>query len=119
MLALYLALAARDADRVRDGVRLLGEGRPAAAAQRVQDVGTAPAEGHALVVRAFAARALGDRRGAERLFAAAVRARPDDWAIRRARAVNLARLGRRERARRELARALRLNPLMPVPRGVR
>jgi Flp pilus assembly protein TadD len=33
--------------------------------------------------------------------------------------VNLARLGRRERARRELARALRLNPMMPVPRGVR
>jgi len=83
VLAGYLALAARDIDRVRDGAQLVQRGEFAAAAERVDGVASAPASREAAIVSAFAAAGAGDRAAAERAFARAVDASPNDWALRR------------------------------------
>lgn len=119
LLAGYLALAAHDAIRVRDGTRALERGDQAAAADHVRDVVREPAAAQAAILRAFAARGQRDPAAAERAFADAVDRTPNDWALRRERATNLLELGQRDAARRELVRALDLNPRMPVPPELR
>ncbi len=111
----YLGLAARDVDKVRDGVELLERGDYAGAAARVDGVRVQPASGEAALVRAYAARGRRDRRAAEQAFADALRSSPNDWAIRRDRALNLLDLGLRRRARREMSQVLKLNPSAPIP----
>lgn len=117
LLAGYLAMSARDADRVRDGIELIQRGEYGAAAERVRGVDLEPAAAQATIVRAYAARGQGDERAAEKAFADAVRMSPNDWSIRRVRAINLLNAGDRRGARRQIERALELNPLMRLPSG--
>ena len=115
--AAWLGLAQRDAERLEEANRLGAAGRYDAAADEAARVTRDPAAARASLVRAYALREDGDLRRAERAFAIAAREDPANWVVQRDRAVVLARLGRARAASDAMARALQLNPRMPLPAG--
>ncbi len=117
LAALYLAGAQRDAAHVDDANRLGAQGRYADAERAARRAEREPASTRARLVEAYALRDQGRIAEAERAFADVARADPNEWTVRRDHAVLLARLGRREAAAREMARALQLNPRMRLPPG--
>jgi Flp pilus assembly protein TadD len=115
----YLAVAQGDAARV-DTANGLGEaGRFAQAAEEARRVDRGAAGARAIVAEAYALRGLGRLAEAERAMGRAVARFPNDWVLRRDRALLLAQLGRDRRAAEEMGRALHLNPRMRLPDGFR
>ena len=113
----YLAASERDADQLRHAEELGLTGDYAGALAAARRVDVPPQDGRALAVQAYALQAM--RRGPEAstMFARAVARDPNNWVLHRDWGVLLAGLGRRAQAGREIGRALRLNPGMPLPPG--
>jgi Flp pilus assembly protein TadD len=113
----YLGLHSRDESRVRRANELGSDNRLADAIREARRVSRAPASLRALAVEAKAATLLGDNRAAGRALVEALDRDPSNWQLHRDRAIVLLRTGDRRRARREMSRALALNPKMDLPRG--
>ena len=112
----YLALAQRSESRLEQASDALAAGRPAAALDKLDGL-AGTAAGRASALRAQGHIAQGDLRAARRELRAAILRAPNDWVLRRDDAVVLLALGRRSPARREMRRALALNPRMELPPG--
>jgi tetratricopeptide (TPR) repeat protein len=114
VLAIYLGLAAADADHVRHANEAGARGDLGTALREAAQVTRAPATASALVVRA---RALTDGRrlaAADRAWTAAATRSPNDWQLQYEWARALGSLGGDiAKARRIYARARELNPRLP------
>ncbi len=118
LTAIYLGLQARDAATLRDANRLGLQGRYEQALREAQRVSRPPQRDRAALVQAYALRALGRPAAASAAFSAASQRDPGNWVIHRDWALVLSSLGRPAQARRELRRAVRLNPRMLAPAGL-
>jgi Flp pilus assembly protein TadD len=117
--ALYLGSAALDARHVRRAGQLGEQRRFTEAAAEARRAHSQPARARATLIEATALAELGDLAPAARAYADAARYDPSNWAIRRDWAVTLRRLGDGAGARRQMERALALNPRMELPAGFR
>jgi Flp pilus assembly protein TadD len=115
--AVYLEVERRDQVRLKDANELGRKGNYLVAAREAERVSRAPADGRALLVRAYALAGARRDRQASDAFAAAARRDPNNWVIHRDWALLLQRLGNVRRARAEMGRALGLNPRMQLPPG--
>lgn len=119
VVAGYLFVHARDESALRTANRQGLRGDLRGAVRTARPIRREPAAADALRVRAYALLQLGDDRGAIAAFERALRLRPSDWTMRRDLAVLFARRGRRMAARRQMGRALALNPRLDLPPGFR
>lgn len=115
--ALWLGGALRDEHRLRSAHAALAAGHAAEAARRADAISGHMVDARARQIEARAALLQGDLRGARAALRRAVHAIPNDWAVHRDLAVVLLRLDRRTAARREITRALALNPKLVLPPG--
>lgn len=115
VLALWLGLGARDQRAVRDAADLALAGDPTGAAARAAGVDGRPAALRARIVQARALFFAADLDAASAAYRDAAELAPNDWTVRREWALTEARRGATGAARRQLARALALNPRMDVP----
>jgi Flp pilus assembly protein TadD len=115
VLAVWFGMAARDQGRTRDAADRALAGDVTGAAGAAARVDGRPAALRARVVRARSLFFAGDLEGASAAYRSAAGLAPNDWTIRREWAVTEARRGAASAARRQLARALALNPRMDVP----
>lgn len=117
VVGVYLALGARDADRVRSANRLGIAGAYEQAIATAGHVTRAPATRDAVLVQAYAYLGLGRSRDAIAAFHRALRLDPKNWRIYRDLASTLLAAGARRSARIEMARALELDPKLVLPAG--
>jgi Flp pilus assembly protein TadD len=113
----YLALQSSAESKVRRANELGSENRLTEAITEARRVSRAPAVLRALDVEAKAARLLGRLDLADRALADALERDPSNWRLHQDRAVILLQQARKELARREMSRALALNPKMKLPPG--
>jgi Flp pilus assembly protein TadD len=113
----YLVLQSSAESRVRRANELGAQNRYADALHEAQKVSRAPAVLRALDVEAKAAGLLGRVDVAERAYAEALDRDPSNWRLRQDHAVILLQQRQRAAARREMSRALALNPKMKLPPG--
>jgi Flp pilus assembly protein TadD len=112
LLSLWLSLQGDDQRKVRDAGDRLAEGNRVEAVRLAGDVDGRPAQLRALVVQGEAWMQRGDARRAITAYSDAVRLSPNDWKLRRSLALALGSAGRADAGRRQLARAMVLNPRM-------
>lgn len=112
----FLALGQRSESRLARATDAVAAGTPDAALAELAELG-GQAAGRAAAIRARAHAARGDLAAAQRELRATLRRDPNSWLAHRDDAVVLLALGRRAAARRELERALALNPRMELPAG--
>lgn len=119
LLATAYLLDARDGElALRDATRALSENRPQDALEDARRAGDgATVEGRAAGLAAAARLRMGDLRGATSDLERAVRARPNDWRLRRDLATAYAATGRVDDARAQAVRTLELNPRATLPSG--
>jgi Flp pilus assembly protein TadD len=113
----YLALQSSAESKVRKANELGAQNRLADALHEAQKVSRAPAVLRALGVEATAAALLGRLDVADHAFTDALDRDPDNWRLHEDRGVILLQMGKRGLARREMSRALALNPKMKLPPG--
>jgi Flp pilus assembly protein TadD len=113
--AAWLWTSGTDAGRTQEAYDALVSGRAAEAERLARDVEREPAAARAAYTRAVALRELGRYDEANRVFADVAAREPNSWQIHREWAISLAREGQLVRARRELARAVELNPRVAIP----
>lgn len=118
LAGLYLAVSRGGEVKLLHAGEDVRAGRHAQALAELDGLG-GQASGRAAVSRgwAYLGRRQYDRAAAE--FSAATLRAPNDWVLQRDYAIVLRRLGRREKARARMQRALELNPRMLLPRGFR
>jgi Flp pilus assembly protein TadD len=115
--AAYLWIGHEDQHSLQEARDLAGRGEVAAALEKSREIDRSPADLEALELEASLLAALGRTEQAVDAFAHAVERDPNNWALRSNLAVVLMRSGRRGDARREMGRALALNPRMRLPAG--
>jgi Flp pilus assembly protein TadD len=113
----YLALQSRDEAKVRRANELGADNRLAEAIHEARRVSRAPAKLRALIVEAKAATLLGQFDVADDALTQALDRDPANWRLHSDRAVVLLSEGKRDPARREMSRALGLNPKLKLPAG--
>jgi Flp pilus assembly protein TadD len=113
----FLALQSRDEAKVRRANELGADNRLADALAEAKRVSRPPAVLRALVVQAKAATLMGRLDVADDALARALERDPSNWQLHSERAVVLLRQGKRGPARREMGRALALNPKLELPAG--
>ena len=113
----YLALQSSAESKVRRANELGADNRLAEAIEEAKKVSRAPAILRALDVEAKAATLLGRFDVAAHALDRALERDPDNWRLRQDHAVILLRQRQRDLARREMSRALALNPRMTLPPG--
>jgi Flp pilus assembly protein TadD len=113
----YFLRQNREEVKLRTANELGLQGRFADALDEARGIHRAPTVLRALVVEAQAAGLLGRVGVAVDALDQAIDRDPNNWILHRDRARALLRRGARDRARREMARALALNPRMELPRG--
>ena len=112
---IYLLAAQHDASRLASANRQDAAGHYAAALDSARHVSRTPAKDRAMLVEAYALESLGRTGAADRAYAEAAKADPNNWVLHRDWALLLAHAGQTGRARQEMNRALELNPLMEMP----
>ena len=119
LLAIFLALNARDASLVRDANRLGREGHYDAAARTAERVHRAPADVRALLARARAHPAARRLAAADTAWAELARRDPNNWRVHFEWSRAIGSLGGdAAKAVRVYARARELNPRLPaLPAG--
>ena len=117
--AVYLGGTLRDEHRVEDANTAALAGDYRAAVADAAKVTRAPSRARALSVQANALLRLGEAAAAVRVFQQAADAAPNDAEVRRGWAIALLQAGRRGAAKRQLARAVALNPGLALPPGFR
>lgn len=117
LAGLYLTLAGRDAEKVRDANRAAGAEQFDRALALAAQAKRRPATSQAAAIEARALASLGRNSRADAAFARATRTAPNDWRLYRDWAVVLLRRGEQLRARDAMVRALALNPRLEPPRG--
>lgn len=117
VVAGYFVLQQRDAALVEKANDQGLAGRYRSAVATAKRVGADPYRASAQTVEGYALVALGRPRAALRALSVASARRPSDWTLHRDRAQLLLTLGHRASARREILRALILNPRMELPSG--
>lgn len=115
LAALYLGISAQQASLVSDADELVAAGEPREALAKAHQASRFPAAADAQLVQAYALDQLGNYDGAAQAFERAAQREPENWIIHRDWAVALAAAGDEEGARREITRAVELNPRMEVP----
>lgn len=117
VLGVWLAAQSRDALQLRHANERGAGGDLHGALQLASQVRPGPYAGAADRTRAYALVRLGRDHAARTAFGAAIAHSPNDWVLRRDFAALLAGLGERLPARRQMERALALNPYAAVPPG--
>lgn len=115
LAALYLGISAQQASLVSDADELVAAGEPREALVKAREASRFPAAADAQLVQAYALDQRGDYDAAAQAFERAAQREPENWVIHRDWAVVLAQAGDEEGARREITRAVELNPRMEVP----
>lgn len=115
--ALYLTQQRREAGRVQAASEAGSAGEYGTALRLAGEVSDPPHDAEALRIRAYALIYLSRFAAASQAFGAAVARNPNDWVLHRDWAIVLRFLGKRSLSRREISRALALNPRMALPPG--
>jgi tetratricopeptide (TPR) repeat protein len=115
MMAASLLVSQRQAASLRDAETLGERGEYARAIQAALEVTRAPAKGRALYLAASGFARLNRPREADRLFESAAARDPNNWTVHHDWAILLAGIGQRGEARRQMERALALNPRARLP----
>jgi Flp pilus assembly protein TadD len=115
MAGLYLAIHHHQETLVEQAGTLITQGQFELAGAKASEVTDSPSATMALYRQGLAAAGLGRNAEAIAFFQRAEVRDPNNWVIHRDWAVSLLAAGDRVHARRQMRRALQLNPLMALP----